>query len=94
MRIWTVLLLLLLLKGDDITVYCGSGYLVGLGSYDITGPAADVNLMGYAKIEQVASGVHLRYLKTRLMKTWPQTQQFMRMVKKKDEFCRMQMLLL
>ncbi|CAK8565859.1 unnamed protein product [Lathyrus sativus] len=60
MRIWTVLLLLLLLKSDVIVVYCGSGYLVGLGSYDITGPAADVNLMGYAKIEQVASGIHFR----------------------------------
>ncbi|KAJ4834751.1 Neutral ceramidase 2 [Turnera subulata] len=37
-----------------------SDYLVGLGSYDITGPAADVNMMGYANAEQVASGVHFR----------------------------------
>jgi neutral ceramidase len=33
---------------------------MGLGSYDITGPAADVNMMGYANMEQVASGVHFR----------------------------------
>ncbi|KAL9228694.1 hypothetical protein vseg_004246 [Gypsophila vaccaria] len=37
-----------------------SNYLIGLGSYDITGPAADVNMMGYANTEQVASGVHFR----------------------------------
>lgn len=37
-----------------------SNYFVGLGSYDITGPAADVNMMGYANTEQIASGVHLR----------------------------------
>ncbi|KAK2440825.1 Neutral/alkaline non-lysosomal ceramidase [Trifolium repens] len=60
MRIWTVLLLFMLLKSDFNVVYCGSDYLVGLGSYDITGPAADVNLMGYAKTEQLASGIHFR----------------------------------
>ncbi|RZC92177.1 hypothetical protein C5167_000028 [Papaver somniferum] len=37
-----------------------SQYLIGLGSYDITGPAADVNMMGYANTEQVTSGVHFR----------------------------------
>ncbi|CAL9774845.1 unnamed protein product [Musa acuminata subsp. burmannicoides] len=37
-----------------------STYLIGLGSYDITGPAADVNMMGYANAEQIASGVHFR----------------------------------
>ncbi|KAI4385980.1 hypothetical protein MLD38_003961 [Melastoma candidum] len=37
-----------------------SNYLIGLGSYDITGPAADVNLMGYANVEQVAAGIHFR----------------------------------
>ncbi|KAF3610556.1 hypothetical protein DY000_02044655 [Brassica cretica] len=31
-----------------------------MGSYDITGPAADVNMMGYANMEQVASGIHFR----------------------------------
>ncbi|KAK1270254.1 Neutral ceramidase [Acorus gramineus] len=37
-----------------------STYLIGLGSYDITGPAADVNMMGYANPNQTASGVHFR----------------------------------
>ncbi|XP_030480418.1 neutral ceramidase 2 [Cannabis sativa] len=37
-----------------------SSYMIGLGSYDITGPAADVNMMGYANLEQIASGVHFR----------------------------------
>ncbi|MCO5590712.1 hypothetical protein L7F22_044687 [Adiantum nelumboides] len=35
-------------------------YLIGLGSYDITGPAADVNFMGYANPSQNAAGIHFR----------------------------------
>ena len=43
------------------TVVSDSKYLIGLGSYDITGPAAEVlNMMGYANTEQMASGVHFR----------------------------------
>ncbi|PWA75124.1 neutral/alkaline nonlysosomal ceramidase [Artemisia annua] len=34
--------------------------LIGLGSYDITGPAADVNMMGYANMEQTTAGIHFR----------------------------------
>lgn len=45
---------------QSIAVFSDSNYLVGLGSYDITGPAADVNMMGYANTEQVASGIHFR----------------------------------
>lgn len=37
-----------------------SNFLVGVGSYDITGPAADVNMMGYANPTQNAAGVHIR----------------------------------
>ncbi|CAN1329118.1 Neutral ceramidase 2 [Linum perenne] len=40
--------------------FSDSKYLVGLGSYDITGPAADVNMMGYAMMDQTTSGVHFR----------------------------------
>ncbi|WVY89985.1 hypothetical protein V8G54_035499 [Vigna mungo] len=61
MRVWTLLLLLLLLlllRSD--AVHSDSEYLIGVGSYDITGPAADVNMMGYANAEQIASGVHFR----------------------------------
>ncbi|OMP03004.1 Neutral/alkaline nonlysosomal ceramidase [Corchorus capsularis] len=35
-------------------------YLIGLGSYDMTGPAADVNMMGYANMEQNTAGIHFR----------------------------------
>ncbi|XP_020214423.1 neutral ceramidase 1 [Cajanus cajan] len=58
MRFWVLFLLLLLLKSD--VVCSSSDYLVGLGSYDITGPAADVNMMGYANTGQIASGIHFR----------------------------------
>lgn len=35
-------------------------YLIGVGSYDMTGPAADVNMMGYANLEQNTAGIHFR----------------------------------
>nr|GLL42964.1 neutral ceramidase-like [Ipomoea trifida] len=57
--VWSCLLLLLL-HIDGREVDAASKYLIGLGSYDITGPAADVNMMGYANSEQTASGVHFR----------------------------------
>lgn len=37
-----------------------SNYLIGRGIHDITGPAAEVGLMGYANIEQKSSGIHTR----------------------------------
>lgn len=49
-----LLLVLVTVKSSEST------HLIGLGSYDITGPAADVNMMGYANMEQIASGVHFR----------------------------------
>ncbi|KAF9596229.1 hypothetical protein IFM89_008388 [Coptis chinensis] len=53
--VWFWILLLILLQ-----TVSGSNYLIGVGSYDITGPAADVNMMGYANAEQIVSGVHFR----------------------------------
>ncbi|KAK9901622.1 hypothetical protein WJX75_005298 [Coccomyxa subellipsoidea] len=38
----------------------GDNYLIGIGKADITGPAADVNLMGYAAPGQLAAGIHTR----------------------------------
>jgi len=35
-------------------------YLIGTGIGDVTGPAAEVNLMGYAAFNQTAAGVHTR----------------------------------
>jgi len=57
--IWLWIALVLLLQNGRGVVSI-SKYLIGLGSYDITGPAADVNMMGYANTEQIASGVHIR----------------------------------
>ncbi|MGQ5524440.1 neutral/alkaline ceramidase [Chitinimonas sp. PSY-7] len=37
-----------------------AGYLVGRGKADITGEAAEVGMMGYAKLSQKTSGIHLR----------------------------------
>lgn len=51
---------LLVFFQHNIRTFSSSSYLVGLGSYDITGPAADVNMMGYANTEQIASGIHFR----------------------------------
>lgn len=57
--IWFALLLLLVQENGTV-IGATSNYLIGLGSYDITGPAADVNMMGYANMGQTASGVHFR----------------------------------
>ncbi|KAK4381314.1 Neutral ceramidase 1 [Sesamum angolense] len=57
--IWLPILLLLLVENGR-GVKSALNYLIGLGSYDITGPAADVNMMGYANMDQTASGVHFR----------------------------------
>lgn len=56
---WFCLLLVLFLQTCEGSS-SDSAYLIGLGSYDITGPAADVNMMGYANVEQIASGLHFR----------------------------------
>lgn len=57
--VWLPIVLVLLVEYSR-GVQSASSYLVGLGSYDITGPAADVNMMGYANMDQIASGVHFR----------------------------------
>ncbi|MFI9506101.1 neutral/alkaline ceramidase [Nocardia sp. NPDC052566] len=37
-----------------------SGYLIGIGISDITGPAAECGMMGYSQLEQQTAGIHLR----------------------------------
>lgn len=37
-----------------------SGYQVGVGISDITGPAAECGMMGYSQLEQTTAGIHLR----------------------------------
>lgn len=53
-------LVLLLVSICGLGAFSDSSYLIGMGSYDITGPAADANMMGYANTEQIASGIHFR----------------------------------
>ncbi|KAK2997938.1 hypothetical protein RJ639_025713 [Escallonia herrerae] len=44
-----------------IAVISANGeYLIGVGSYDMTGPAAGVNMMGYGNLEQNTAGIHFR----------------------------------
>lgn len=56
---WASMLLMLVQHGRGIQSI-SSNYVIGLGNYDITGPAADVNMMGYANANQIASGIHFR----------------------------------
>jgi len=35
-------------------------YLIGTGIYDVTGPAAELGMMGMASIEQKTEGIHSR----------------------------------
>ncbi|KGN65777.1 neutral ceramidase 2 [Cucumis sativus] len=57
--IWLCIYMLVLSESNR-SVLSESKYLIGLGSHDITGPAADVNMMGYANADQIASGIHFR----------------------------------
>ncbi|XP_005100690.1 neutral ceramidase isoform X1 [Aplysia californica] len=49
----------LLLLGN---VCFGSNYYVGVGIADVTGPAADINMMGYANPGQTSHGLHMRQM--------------------------------
>ncbi|GBG28585.1 Neutral ceramidase [Hondaea fermentalgiana] len=42
------------------TLAVTQGYWVGVGQADVTGPAADVNMMGYAMPAQTTGGIHFR----------------------------------
>ena len=37
-----------------------SSYNVGIGIADITGPAAEIVMMGYAKVSMISHGIHIR----------------------------------
>merc|ERR1719259_1486167 len=51
--------LILLLSTVTRFIHC-STYNVGLGRADITGPAAEIGMMGYAKQGQNTAGIHIR----------------------------------
>ena len=58
----TMLLLLKNIHALDRTEHehSAGNYYIGTGIYDMTGPASEINLMGYAKAEQIAHGIHMR----------------------------------
>lgn len=56
----TICYALALLFLVSITNGLADVYQVGLGIADVTGPVAEVNFMGYAKVGQDGSGIHLR----------------------------------
>ncbi|KAF6017634.1 CDase [Bugula neritina] len=58
-RVWSLLVccsIVLALRADAVD----TNYVVGTGIYDVTGPAAEINMMGYAKGSQKTNGIHLR----------------------------------
>ncbi|MET1079992.1 MAG: neutral/alkaline ceramidase [Pseudomonas sp.] len=60
MNIRPCLLLAALLWPPAPALAYSDNYLIGRGIYDITGPAAEVSLFGYAALDQIASGIHDR----------------------------------
>ncbi|MDH3972886.1 MAG: neutral/alkaline non-lysosomal ceramidase N-terminal domain-containing protein [Deltaproteobacteria bacterium] len=44
----------------DCTVPSNCAFLIGAGVYDVTGPAAELGMMGYAKDYQRTTGIHTR----------------------------------
>lgn len=55
--------ILLLSFFEFVSVICtetGDVYKIGVGIADITGPAAEINMMGYAQMRQRTGGIHLR----------------------------------
>lgn len=54
-----------LLSGENQAVageacYGSDSFMIGAGLYDITGPAAELGMMGYAVVSQKTSGIHSR----------------------------------
>lgn len=42
------------------SVQSATQYIVGTGIYDVTGPAAELGMMGYSMVDQKTSGIHTR----------------------------------
>merc|ERR1719244_1085070 len=55
-----LLLLIILLIATLVDNLVSAGYNVGVGRADITGPAAEIGMMGYAKQGQNTRGIHTR----------------------------------
>merc|ERR1719153_700686 len=55
-----LLLLLIIIIATLVDNLVSAGYNVGVGRADITGPAAEIGMMGYAKQGQNTRGIHTR----------------------------------
>lgn len=44
----------------DISCNGAKEFMIGSGIYDITGPAAELGMMGYARVDQKTAGIHTR----------------------------------
>ncbi|CAG2115002.1 unnamed protein product [Medioppia subpectinata] len=58
--LWLGICLFLLGSTQSAPVGPDDQYQIGTGIADVTGPAAEINMMGYAKLGQDTSGIHLR----------------------------------
>ena len=47
-------------NSNEILKAGGTPYNVGIGIADITGPAAEIVMMGYAKVSMISHGIHIR----------------------------------
>merc|ERR1719244_2558807 len=52
--------LIIILIATLVDNLVSAGYNVGVGRADITGPAAEIGMMGYAKQGQNTKGIHIR----------------------------------
>lgn len=68
-----VFLVLVLLLSWKMAYAYDNNYLIGQGIHDVTGPAAEVGLMGYANPDQKSAGIHFRQWSRSFIIVDPQT---------------------
>ncbi|KAL9654253.1 hypothetical protein ABK040_010285 [Willaertia magna] len=81
-----IFLLINLLLSNGLIPDNENNYLIGTGIYDITGPAAEIGMMGYAMVGQRAAGLHFR-LRSRAVVIAERKQPNKRIVFVSADFC-------
>jgi neutral ceramidase len=69
-----LVVLSILLCLSNVTWSYENNYLIGRGIHDVTGPAAEVGLMGYANPDQKSAGIHSRQWSRAFIVAEPDTQ--------------------
>ena len=69
-----LVVLSILLCLSSVTWSYENNYLIGRGIHDVTGPAAEVGLMGYANPDQKSAGIHSRQWSRAFIVSEPDTQ--------------------